>query len=394
MSDKLERAKFAQKLLDVMKQVGSIPKLGENKHHNYRFHRHNDIVEALRDALVDCRLAITQSVVSCEWVSTGSKNRSGAEVKSIRVVVEYTVIDADSGYSETFKSAGESMEAEDKGPQKALVFAEKYWLKGMFKVSEGPLDDPDGDPPAQTTYSAPAEESERRSTAKETREPELKPEPEQPAQKKKSAATIATVEPSAAEQRLSVSAAGNRATWLGVSFDYELLGAGEINPAKKGVVTEGMLARGFNQEEAEKAIELFAVQMNLGSLERSVWRNFYGWITNALDPSLARLRWLLWQKPSEDVPEKGRKERYQESASLLSWPDVDRDWDWWLKVASLVTMVDLEERPVPAGSHILLELTDEEFEDLLAAMQRALDTGLDPKPVTEWREAKMGGASE
>lgn len=378
-----------------MKTVGSIPKNGHNKHHDYWFHRHDDIVEALRGALVDCGLAITQSVVTCEWVPTGSKNRSGAEVKSIRVVVEYTLIDADTGYAETFKSAGESMEAEDKGPQKALVFAEKYWLKGMFKISEGPLDDPDGDPPAQTTHSK-VEEPKKQPEPKKEEKPEAPkveaPKSELAKETRKPAAT--TVEPSAVERKLVIAATGNRATWLGVSFDYEMLGIGEINANKKPVVRDALIGRGFNAEESDKAIELFAIALNMEKEQRTVWRNFFCWLQNALDPSLARLRWLLWQQPSEEALEKGRKEQYAELAGLLSWPDVDRDedHDHWMKVASLVTMVDLDERPVPAGSHILLELTDEEFDDLLTAMKRSLDTGLDPAPVTAWREAKMGGA--
>lgn len=388
MNDKLERAKFAQKLLAVMKTVGSIPKNGHNKHHDYWFHRHDDIVEALRGALVDCGLAITQSVVTCEWVPTGSKNRSGAEVKSIRVVVEYTLIDADTGYAETFKSAGESMEAEDKGPQKALVFAEKYWLKGMFKISEGPLDDPDGDPPAQTTHSK-VEEPKKE---EKPEAPKVEAPKSDPVMETRKPAAAATIEPSAGERRVNIAASGDRATWLGVSFAYEVLGLGEISPGKKSVVRDALLARGFNVEEVDKAIELFATQLNLGKEQRTVWRNFFLWLENTLDPSIARLRWLLWQQPSEEAPEKGRKEQYAELASLLSWPDVDRDEDHWMKVASLVTMVDLDERPVPAGSHILLELTGEEFDDLLTAMKRALDTGLDPAPVTAWREAKMGGA--
>jgi hypothetical protein len=392
MTDKIERAKFAQKLLAITRDVGALPKNGWNDHFGYAFHRYDDIVLSLQSLLVTHGLAITVSVVSCEWVATGQFDRAKAELKSTRVIVEFNVIDSETGYCESFRGAGECIESQDKGVQKAMVVAHKYWLKHLFLISEGDdsMDEGQGESKASPMPEKAAKPDKKAEKVEKAPEPPIiKHAPET----------------SVAEPTDSIVIKGSRAKWLGVAFDWKNLPEGETKRAGHDKLRDDYVASGFSRDDFEHLKTMVGQMILRDSNDRQVMYALAYWLESALPAAVAKLKDLLVARvgnpePKEIATDSGgegvnaemtREEMYGQVTSALSWPKPDREiYDWIELVGSVIgddfsSRADVEDQPFAC-------LSSDEFDLLLSAARSAQSTGMDPRAVIEWRERNLNGS--
>lgn len=130
------------KIKNVMKEVDNIPKNGINQSIGYNYVMEKDVVEKLRNKLIDMGIVILPSVVETkEREITLSNNKSTFISK---VIMSFTFFDTDSGSSITIYGSGEGQDSLDKGIYKAITGCQKYVLLKTFLIPTG--DDPECDP--------------------------------------------------------------------------------------------------------------------------------------------------------------------------------------------------------------------------------------------------------
>lgn len=126
---------LALKIGRIMAAVGNIAKSGRNKFQNYDFIQSDDVVDAIRNQMINNNVIIIPRMLGYEM---------SAETKGFHAVVqfEFTLIDADSGESMSATWYGEASDSSDKSFSKAGTSALKYWLLKTFMISAG---EPDAD---------------------------------------------------------------------------------------------------------------------------------------------------------------------------------------------------------------------------------------------------------
>lgn len=125
---------IAKKLVKVMQQVTKVKKSGFNKHQNYHYSTESDLIEVVRENLLNAGILLTTSV---EFVST-------TETLAI-VKMKHQLIDSESGemlevYSQGF---GNLTVGKDKAVFAAQTGAFKYMLSKNFMIASE--DDPEND---------------------------------------------------------------------------------------------------------------------------------------------------------------------------------------------------------------------------------------------------------
>jgi ERF superfamily len=129
---------LAQKLAEVRRRIGYIQKRGHNELFGYRYAMAADIASAVGDALAELGV-----IVIPHLDSISSEPLPAARERVVRVVMDYTLIDAQTGERETIRVAGEGRDPGDKGPYKAMTGALKYALLQAFLIATG--DDPENE---------------------------------------------------------------------------------------------------------------------------------------------------------------------------------------------------------------------------------------------------------
>lgn len=137
-------AKLAKKMVAAMKATSSIPKRGHNKHFGYHFARGDDVLEAVRQALVENGIAFSVQIIELAQTPSGTQTSRGAPIIHSVATLMATYIDMDTGFAQVQQWMGECLEAEDKGINKAATSAIKYALLKQFLIPTGDeADDPD-----------------------------------------------------------------------------------------------------------------------------------------------------------------------------------------------------------------------------------------------------------
>lgn len=141
------------KLALVTSLVGTIRKTGENKHFNYKYVKEADLVEAIRPLLSELGIWIHQTL---SWDTANGNTPLWVGHQKIRLddearvdtltilMVAFHFIDGETGETtpvQIFPGYGD--DTGDKGSNKALTGAEKYFLMKTFLVATG--DDPEAD---------------------------------------------------------------------------------------------------------------------------------------------------------------------------------------------------------------------------------------------------------
>lgn len=140
------------KLAAVMGAVERIPKNGYNSFHKYHFVREGDLVDAIRTELAKQRVFITCEVKDVEHVT--GQTKSGGDKSRTYVSMVFTFLDADSDEKIQIPFHNEAEDTGDKGTNKAITAAKKYFLLTNFLVPTG--DDLDQESPVERKPGAPA----------------------------------------------------------------------------------------------------------------------------------------------------------------------------------------------------------------------------------------------
>jgi len=137
----------AKKLLAVMKAVKYVQKDGKNTFQHYNYASEAALIGAIRIHLIEAGLVLVPSVTEYQiHFSEYEKNGKPITNSLTSAIVEYTVIDADSGESITFRTLGQGADTGDKGAYKAATGANKYALMKLLqavKPTGSKRDDPE-----------------------------------------------------------------------------------------------------------------------------------------------------------------------------------------------------------------------------------------------------------
>ena len=114
------------KLIRVMSNIKRVAKNGTNSFHGYDYVTEGDILEAVRENLIKEGVFIFSSVVA-----------SHKEGDLTSVQVKNTFVDSETGESMEVMSLGQGQDKGDKGSNKALTAASKYFLMKNFLISTG-----------------------------------------------------------------------------------------------------------------------------------------------------------------------------------------------------------------------------------------------------------------
>lgn len=123
----MENKNIALKIVKVMAAVQSVSKDGFNAFHKYKYVTDAAIVNEIRKEMIANKLVCIPSQQSCDQVGDLTK-----------LLVSYTLLDADSGETYTSMVYGYGQDKGDKGVYKAATGAEKYYLLKTFLL---PTDD-------------------------------------------------------------------------------------------------------------------------------------------------------------------------------------------------------------------------------------------------------------
>lgn len=114
------------KLVKVMNETKRVAKNGRNDFHKYDYVTEADILEAVRENLVNNNVFIFTSVVQTQ-----------KEGDMTSVMTLHTLVDGDSGESMEVRGMGQGQDKGDKGSNKAITSAMKYMLMKMFLIPTG-----------------------------------------------------------------------------------------------------------------------------------------------------------------------------------------------------------------------------------------------------------------
>lgn len=132
-------AKMAQKIAKVIEQTKTIEKSGWNSFHKYEYATESDVKKGVRNVMAENKLILMNNVKKYEENIVQTKN--GGKESQVKLHIEYTLIDTETGFSKTFTKIGVGQDAGDKAFYKAETGALKYALTTLFLLPSG-----DGDP--------------------------------------------------------------------------------------------------------------------------------------------------------------------------------------------------------------------------------------------------------
>ena len=131
-----DMASLYLKMSRVMSHLERVPKRGENKHFGYAYVTDSDVLDAVRKAMAEERVAF--------FVDVGEVMTNGKRTTTPLLI---TFADGDTGATKTINWLGEADDSQDKGINKAITAGVKYCLLKTFLMSTGDDDDPDGSKP-------------------------------------------------------------------------------------------------------------------------------------------------------------------------------------------------------------------------------------------------------
>ena len=123
---------LAQKILDIQANVPTVKKAGRNREHNYSFLQIEDAVKAVNKMLSSRRLIMTQNLRSWETVP-----HTGGKGYIAKIMLEWTLEDADTGEKREYVVPGEGYDTTDKGTPKAITASRKQAIITIFNLPVG-----------------------------------------------------------------------------------------------------------------------------------------------------------------------------------------------------------------------------------------------------------------
>jgi hypothetical protein len=126
-------------LARIMAQLPVLQPEGRNAHFGYGFIKDTQVSGALRPRMAKEGLMVIPNVLEESWVET--KTGKGGISYVTKLKVEFTVIHAASGDSIWGVGFGYGDDSGDKGANKAMTAAMKYWLLKLFQIGGEDLED-------------------------------------------------------------------------------------------------------------------------------------------------------------------------------------------------------------------------------------------------------------
>lgn len=127
------------KLAQIMASLPTLLPEGRNAHFGYNFIKDTQVSGVIRPRMARLGLMLIPDVLSEEWVET--KTSRGGTSYVTKLHVQFTIIDAESGDMIIGSAYGYGDDAGDKGANKALTAAEKYFLLKLFQIGGEDLED-------------------------------------------------------------------------------------------------------------------------------------------------------------------------------------------------------------------------------------------------------------
>jgi len=167
------KAKLYAKLAKVMAAVERLPKEGYNEHFKYNFVTDATVADSIRKELGKQGVAFFAEI-------TDAKQELAPTGKSIKtsIWIEFTFACGETGETVVKRWRAEALDNQDKGINKAVTSAEKYFLLKTFVMGAG--DDPDESKEPATTKKTTKRKSPRKKGAKSPKEPATQPWPARP----------------------------------------------------------------------------------------------------------------------------------------------------------------------------------------------------------------------
>lgn len=132
LEDEAAKRPVIVKLARIMASLPTLLPEGKNQHFNYKFIKDTQISGAIRPRMAAERLMVIPNVLAEEWVELVTSK--GGKSHLTKLTVEFTVIDGDSGDQISGVGIGYGDDAGDKGANKAITAAMKYWLIKLFQI--------------------------------------------------------------------------------------------------------------------------------------------------------------------------------------------------------------------------------------------------------------------
>lgn len=153
MTQQQPQRSLVRKLNEIMKKVGYLQKQGRNEQQKYNFIQEADVINAVRDLMIEKNLMIFQETEEIIVTQSGT-TKGGAQKMLTTIKMKYTIVDGDSGEEKVISTGGQGEDTGDKGIYKATTGANKYGLLKLFQIPTG--DDPELDgEPHQSSQKAP-----------------------------------------------------------------------------------------------------------------------------------------------------------------------------------------------------------------------------------------------
>lgn len=140
-----DQAKLFKKVINVVKGVEKIEKSGYNSHQKYHYSTEQDLVNAVRQLLLDNQLLVLTDSETKEVVKVSKSDKDGKSKETLVTVVNtrHTFCDVETGFTYPIQSTGAGWDDTDKGVYKGLTGAMKYFISKNFLVATE--DDPEND---------------------------------------------------------------------------------------------------------------------------------------------------------------------------------------------------------------------------------------------------------
>ena len=134
--------KLAQKIFNVMSEVGTVEKTGRNQAQNYDYAKETDVLDAVRPLLIENKLLLLK--INEEYKNTAvHSTRSGTGQTLTELCATYRWIDIETGHYLDTQQVSTGIDTGDKGSYKASTGGKKYNLLTNLFISTG--DDPEAD---------------------------------------------------------------------------------------------------------------------------------------------------------------------------------------------------------------------------------------------------------
>lgn len=139
------------KILNVLTKVEKIEQTGYNSHQKYHYSTEKDLLNAVRQLLIDNKLLILTDSETKEVIKLNKYDKGLVSGENLVTVVNtrHTFCDSETGYTYAIQSTGTGFDNTDKGAFKAITGAMKYFVAKNFMVATE--DDPESDGEAVKT---------------------------------------------------------------------------------------------------------------------------------------------------------------------------------------------------------------------------------------------------